>query len=94
MVNENLTAFLITYQKMMGKIEELKQYFVGILSVYSVENRTKTRVYLQAASSTDNSLARIPPILLKDGICMPYFSSSFRMLLISSSVWVQKKRNY
>jgi len=77
----------------VARIDELKQYFVGILSVYSVENRTKTRVYLHAASSTDNSLARIPPILLKDGICMPYFSSSLLMLLISSSVQVQKKRN-
>lgn len=39
----------------------------------------------QAASSTDSSLARIPPILLKDGICIPYLSSSFLILLISSS---------
>lgn len=38
-----------------------------------------------AASSTESSLARIPPILLKAGIWMPYFSSSLLMLLISSS---------
>lgn len=30
-------------------------------------------------------MARIPPILLKAGIWMPYFSSSLFMLLISSS---------
>lgn len=39
-----------------------------------------------AASSTDSSLARMPPILLKAGIWMPYFSNSLFMLLISSSV--------
>lgn len=38
-----------------------------------------------AASSTESSFARIPPILLKAGIWMPYFSSSIFMLLISSS---------
>lgn len=38
-----------------------------------------------AASSTESSFARIPPILLKAGIWMPYFSSSLFMLLISSS---------
>lgn len=42
-------------------------------------------MYSHAASSTDSSLARMPPILLKAGIWMPYFSSSFLMLLISSS---------
>ena len=31
------------------------------------------------------SLAKIPPILLKAGICIPYFSSSFLIALISSS---------
>lgn len=40
---------------------------------------------LRAASSTESSLARIPPILLKAGIWIPYFSSSLFMLLISSS---------
>lgn len=40
---------------------------------------------LHAASSTESSLARIPPILLKAGIWIPYFSSSLFMLLISSS---------
>lgn len=41
--------------------------------------------FLHAASSTESSLARIPPILLKAGIWIPYFSSSLFMLLISSS---------
>lgn len=40
---------------------------------------------LPAASSTDSSLARIPPILLKAGIWIPYLSSSSFILLISSS---------
>lgn len=45
-----------------------------------------------AASSTDSSLARIPPILLKAGIWMPYFSSSIFMLLISSSARGRSRR--
>ncbi|KAG7218836.1 hypothetical protein INR49_019678 [Caranx melampygus] len=40
---------------------------------------------LPAASSTDSSLARIPPILLNAGIWIPYLSSSTFMLVISSS---------
>lgn len=46
----------------------------------------------QAASSTDSSLARIPPILLKAGIWMPYLSSSLLMWLISSSGEKKKKQ--
>lgn len=48
---------------------------------------------LRAASSTDSSLARMPPILLKAGIWIPYFSSSFLILLISSSERTTEKKN-
>lgn len=44
-----------------------------------------TRHPSPAASSTESSLAKMPPILLKAGSCSPYFSSSRFMLLISSS---------
>lgn len=47
---------------------------------------------LRAASSTDSSLARMPPILLKAGIWIPYFSSSFLILLISSSERTTEKK--
>lgn len=50
-------------------------------------------VSLRAASSTDSSLARMPPILLKAGIWIPYFSSSFLMLLISSSERITENKN-
>lgn len=40
---------------------------------------------LPAASSTDSSLASIPPILLNAGRWIPYLSNSNFMLLISSS---------
>lgn len=48
---------------------------------------------LRAASSTDSSLARMPPILLKAGICIPYFSSSFLILLISSSERITENKS-
>lgn len=41
--------------------------------------------YKQYPSYLDTSFARIPPILLKAGIWIPYFSSSCFMALISSS---------
>lgn len=54
-------------------------------------HNTLIRAHLHAASSTESSLARMPPILLNDGICIPYFSNSFRMLLISSSNYKGRK---
>lgn len=61
-------------------------------SVGKSQVNSKLWFYSQAASSTDSSLARIPPILLKDGICIPYFSSSFLILLISSSEKEQQQQ--
>lgn len=57
----------------------------GVLQCQNPPSLTSERSS-HAASSTDSSLARIPPILLKAGIWIPYFASSFFMLLISSSV--------
>lgn len=50
----------------------------------------KQKQYSQAASSTDSSFAKIPPILLNAGIWMLYFSNSIFMLLISSSEKTKK----
>lgn len=51
-----------------------------------------TRHPSPAASSTESSLAKMPPILLKAGSCSPYFSSSCFMWLISSSGAEQRQR--
>lgn len=45
---------------------------------------------LPAASSAENSLARMPPILLKAGNWRPYLASSEAMLLSSSAAMVQR----
>lgn len=62
------------------KLKELKN-----LIWFKWSHKTKLHFSLHAASSTDSSFARIPPILLKAGIWIPYFSSSSLILLISSS---------
>lgn len=61
------------------------------LSIPHVDLNNHIKWNLRAASSTESSFARIPPILLKAGIWIPYFSSSSLILLISSSETYIKK---
>ena len=45
----------------------------------------KNDTFFKLRNIKRTSLAKIPPILLKAGICIPYFSNSLLMALISSS---------